>query len=102
MDWGGCVKNGIATIECVPIVFVNVINAALVFSGVTALAFIIVAGFTVMNSGGDPKKVASAKGTLTYAIVGLVLIFLAFGIVNVISYLTGVQCIQTFGFTNCQ
>jgi hypothetical protein len=101
MDWGSCVVNGVPTIQCIPIIFVNIINAALLFSGVTALAFIIISGLTLMNSAGDPKKVASAKGTLTYAIIGMVLILLAFGIVNVIGNLTGVSCIAVFGFTNC-
>ena len=110
MDWGSCTKtvtdaNGnstsVATMNCIPVIFVNIINAALIFSGATALVFIIISGLTLMNSAGDPKKVTGAKGTLTYAILGLVLVLLAFGIVNVISYLTGVQCITQFGFSQC-
>lgn len=101
MDWGSCVVDGVATLSCVPVVFVNVVNAALTFSGVTALIFIIYSGLVLMNSGGDQKKVASAKGTLTYAIIGLVLILLAFGIVNFIGAVTGVSCFSNFGFTSC-
>lgn len=102
MDWSSCLQEDVATLRCVPIIFVNIINAALAFSGVTALVFIIIAGVTLMNSGGDQKKVQSAKGTLTYAIIGLVLVLLAFAIVNFIGVLTGVTCISTFGFTNCE
>lgn len=110
MDWSSClyddpetvdVVENVATLNCVPIIFVNVINAVLAFSGVTALIFIIYAGLTLMNSGGDQKKVASAKGTLTYAIIGLVLVLLAFGIVNFIGAVTGVSCFSSFGFTSC-
>ena len=102
MDWGSCVQNGVATIQCLPVVFKNIINAALIFAGITALGFIITAGFTLMNSGGDPKKVQSARATLTFAIIGLILILMSFGIVNFLSYLTGVDCIKSIGFTNCQ
>lgn len=102
MDWSTCVVNGVATINCVPIIMINIINAALGFSGVTAIVFIIFAGYTLMNSGGDQKKLAGAKGTITYAIIGLILVVLAFGIVNIIGYLTGVTCFSEFGFTSCQ
>jgi hypothetical protein len=104
MDWTSCLDkdSGIPTIQCIPIVFINIINAALLFSGVTALVFIIISGLTLMNSAGDPKKVASAKGTLTYAIIGVILVLLAFAIVNIIGNLTGVSCIAAFGFSNCQ
>lgn len=101
MDWSSCLVDDVPTLNCLPIIFVNLINGALVFSGATALIFIIISGLTLMNSGGDQKKVASAKGTLTYAIIGLVLALLSFAIVNVISTLTGVTCIKEFGFTNC-
>ncbi len=101
MDWSSCVVNDVATLSCVPIIFVNVVNALLVFSGVTAIVFIIVSGLVLMNSGGDPKKVASAKSTLTYAIIGLILVLLAFGIVNLIGYVTGVTCFSSFGFDSC-
>lgn len=102
MDWGNCVVDGVATLTCVPIVFRNVINAALIFSGVTAVFFIIFAGYKFISSGGDPKQADSAKQTMTYAIAGLVLILLSFFIVNFIAYFTGVDCIKTIGFDNCK
>jgi hypothetical protein len=38
---------------------------------------IIIAGFKYITSGGDTNKVASAKSTLTYAIIGIVVVALA-------------------------
>jgi hypothetical protein len=112
MDWTEClakdasgntIAGGIATIQCLPIIFKNIINAALIFAGATTLAFIVVAGFTLMNSGGDPKKLETAQKTLTFAIVGLVLILMSFFIVNFIAFATGVNCINldAVGFNNC-
>jgi hypothetical protein len=104
MDWGDCVVDGVATLKCLPIVFKNIVNAALIFAGATALAFIIVAGFTLMNSGGDPKKLETAQKTLMFAIIGLVLILMSFFIINFIAFATGVNCVNlsAIGFNTCQ
>ncbi len=92
MVWSECLENGdVATLSCIPIIVQNVINAALVFAGIIALFLMIFAGITYITSKGDPAKVESAKKTATYAILGLVVIFLSFFIVNLISQLTGVD-----------
>jgi hypothetical protein len=104
MDWSSCLASGtdVATLQCVPIVFNNLIDAALIFAGVVTVVFIIIAGYKLMNSGGDQKKVADAKGTLTYAIIGLVIILMSFFLVNFIAYTTGVDCIKKIGFSTCK
>ena len=55
----------------------NVINILSVIVGIIAVIMIIIAGFRYITSGGDRSRVASAKTTLTYAIVGLVIVALA-------------------------
>lgn len=103
MDWSTCVSTGtdIATLRCLPVVYGQLVNAALMFAGSFAVCFIVFAGFKLINSGGNPEKVKSAKGTLTMAIVGLVVVIMSFFVINVISYFTGVECIKTVGFDNC-
>jgi hypothetical protein len=102
LPWDNCVNDaGVATLRCVPIVFQNVVTAALMFAGLAALFFIITSGYKFMTSGGDPKAVESARKTMIYAILGLVLILLSFAIVQFISVSTGVKCINSFGFDNC-
>jgi thiosulfate reductase cytochrome b subunit len=101
-DWGSCVVNDVPTLNCLPVVFENVIRAALLFSGVVALFFIILSGIKMITSGGDPKQLEGARQTLTYAIIGLVIVLLSFFIISTIGYITGVQCINQFGFTNCK
>lgn len=109
--WDPCletVKNAngtedkVATLQCVPIVLGNIINAALIFSGLVALIFIILSGIKLVTSGGDPKQVEGARKTMTWAIIGLVIIFTSFLIINVISHVTGVSCITTLGLGQCQ
>ncbi len=102
MPWGNCVQNGVATLNCLPIVFGNVVNWAIALAGLTAVFFIIFAGFKFLTSGGDPKQVEGAKKTLTYAIAGLIIVFLAFAIIKLIGTITGASCINTFGFNTCK
>jgi len=89
--WDSCLEDGVATLGCIPILIQNLISAALAFSGLVALVLFIYAGATYITSKGDPAKVENAKKTMTYAILGLVLIFLSFFIVQLISTLTGVE-----------
>jgi hypothetical protein len=100
-DWGTCVVDGVASLQCIPIVFNNVIVFSLFASGIVALFFIIWAGARLVTSAGDAKKIEGARKTLTWAIIGLVIIILAFFILYFISFTTGVDCIRSIGFDNC-
>lgn len=102
MDWGDCVKSDVPTLNCIPVVFNNIVDWAFALSGIAALAFIILAGYKFITSGGDPKQLDGAKKTLTLAIVGLLVVAFSYFILNLIAHTTGVGCITQFGFTNCQ
>ena len=97
-EWGKCVKEGVATIDCIPAVFLNIVTALLMFVGTFALFLFIFSGYKYMNSGGDPKKLEGARHTLIYGILGLLLVLFSFLIIQVISTVTGVECIKSFGF----
>lgn len=103
MNWDSCVDptTGVATLKCIPVIFNNIIYAALLFAGVVALFFILYSGFKFVTSGGDPKQVDGAKKTATFAIIGLVVILLSFFIINFIGYVTKTDCISKFGFDSC-
>lgn len=60
----------------------DIVNLLSVIVGIAAVIMIIIAGFKYITSGGDTGKVASAKSTLIYAIVGLVIVALAQFIVH--------------------
>ncbi len=63
----------------------KVINLALYFSGIVAVVFIIIGGFYYMTARGNEEQATSGRRTLTYAIIGLVIIIFSFVIVNVIT-----------------
>ncbi len=89
----------VATLNCVPAVFLNIISALLVFAGLAALVMFILGGFKYMNSAGDPKKLEGARNTLIYGIIGLLIVLFSFLTINVVSQVTNVPCITKFGFS---
>lgn len=54
-----------------------VINILSVVVGVVAVIMIIIGGFKYITSAGDSSKVSSAKSTIMYALIGLVIVALA-------------------------
>ena len=63
-------------------VFRQITNTILYIVGIIAVIMLIWGGIRYVISGGDSKKVTDAKNTILYAIIGLVISFLAFAIVN--------------------
>lgn len=63
-------------------VFKTITNTVLYIVGVVAVIMLIIGGIKYVISGGDAKKVTDAKNTVLYAIIGLIIAFLAFAIVN--------------------
>ena len=60
----------------------TVVNTMLFILGILAVIMIIVSGIKYVTANGDASKIKSAKDTLTYSIVGLVVAILAYSIVN--------------------
>lgn len=56
-----------------------------------AIVFFIYGGFKWITSGGDKTKLDSARKTIIFTIVGLVLIVLSLAIVNIIGTIFGVH-----------
>jgi hypothetical protein len=84
-----CIVNGVATLRCIPDLFQNVINGALMFVGVTAIVMLIYGGIKFINSGGDQKQTTEARKILTFAILGVILVLGSFAIIYFIGFLTG-------------
>jgi hypothetical protein len=59
----------------------DVTNVVAVVAGIAAVVMIMVAGFKFITSTGDSGKVQEAKKTLTWSVVGLVVIVLARSII---------------------
>ena len=80
---GSCKPDGTGT-DQIWILAGEIINWILIIAGIVAVGFIIFAGIRYVTSGGDAEKVKSAKNTLLYAIIGLLIAALALVIVNLV------------------
>ncbi|MDO8265398.1 MAG: pilin [Candidatus Saccharibacteria bacterium] len=55
----------------------NIVNLASLVVGVVAVIMVIVGGFKYVTSQGDSGGITSAKNTIIYAVVGLIIVALA-------------------------
>lgn len=63
-------------------IFTTVVNILLFIIGALCVIMLIYGGIRYTTSGGNSTSVTAAKNTIMYAIIGLVVAFLAFAIVN--------------------
>lgn len=91
----GNAGDGVATIGSLASVFSNILQAVVAFSGVILFIMLVIGGFNFLFSSGDQKKLEKAKGTVTNAIIGLVVLVGAYLILFIIKTFTGVD-ITTF------
>jgi len=53
-------------------------------AGLICVIFIIIGGYMWMSAAGDPARIKTAQNTLTWAIIGLVVVLLAIAIIEII------------------
>ncbi|MFZ1360797.1 MAG: TrbC/VirB2 family protein [Candidatus Saccharimonadales bacterium] len=73
---------GAAAKDDAPSLIKNVINILLYLIGIIAVIAIIIGGIRYVTSNGDSSAIKSAKDTIMYAVIGLVVAIFAFAIVN--------------------
>ena len=74
-DGGDCTDTtGSPTVQSVVRAGISLLSYLV---GIAAIILIIVGGFKYITSGGDSNKVGSAKSTILYALIGLVIAVLA-------------------------
>jgi hypothetical protein len=54
-----------------------IVNIFSIIVGIVAVIMIVVGGFKYITSGGDSGNITSAKNTIVYAVIGLVIVALA-------------------------
>ena len=63
-------------------IITTITNTLLFIVGALSVIMIIIGGIRYATSGGNASSVTAAKNTILYAIVGLIIAFLAFAAVN--------------------
>jgi hypothetical protein len=60
-------------------------------AGIIGFILIMYSGFLYLTSKGDPKAVQSAQLRLTYAIGGLIILFLAYSVLGLITFMLNLR-----------
>lgn len=79
------VKGQISTDTNIIATAFTVINWVLIATGAAAVLMLIIGGFRYITSAGNETQADAAKSTMTYAIMGLVFVLLAFVIAATIN-----------------
>ncbi|MDO8487139.1 MAG: hypothetical protein Q7S45_02525 [Candidatus Curtissbacteria bacterium] len=67
----------------------NIIKLLAPAAGIAFFIMLLVGGYKFITSGGDPKAVGSARSTLTYAVIGIILVVASWLILQLIATFTG-------------
>lgn len=79
--------------------FQRIIGLVVPLAFVVLLIMLLYAGFKFLTSGGEPKALQSAGGTVTWAILGIVFLVLAWLVLRLIEAFTGITITNfCFGF----
>lgn len=97
-EWKGVCVYGeddglgkVATIQGLQCLMANVLRVAITIIGLIAFIIFIISSFQILLSGGNSKGVEAAKGSMTYAVVGIVVALSAFIILGILSQFTGID-----------
>ncbi len=72
------------------------INSILVIAGLVFFFMLILGGIKWIMSGGDKGQTESARNQVTSALIGLVVVFSAWALAQLISTIFGINIIQNF------
>lgn len=74
--------------------FQRILNISVSIAFIVLTIMLITAGIKYLTSGGDPKSLAAAGQTITWALLGLLFLALAWLILVLIKAFTGVDVLQ--------
>lgn len=95
-EWAGveCIQVintvEVPTLKCLEAVFSRILGIVVSLAVLALFVMLVTGGFKYLTSAGDQKKAAAAQQTMTYAIMGVGLMAIAFLIFKIIEAFTGV------------
>ncbi len=72
-------------------IFSALLKYILPLAGIVLLFMLIMGGIGLMTAAGDPKKMEASQGRITMALVGFLIIFIAYFIVQLVEVMLGVD-----------
>lgn len=64
------------------------------FAGLLMLVYLLYGGYKYMLSQGDPKALQGAKGTITTALIGFVIVFVSYWLVQIVGIALGLNVVS--------
>jgi hypothetical protein len=89
-------NNDIPILRGLEDIFGSFISIAIPAGGIILFIMLLIGGLKYLTSGSSPDKVETAKKTITYAILGIVLLAMAFLILRIIAVFTGANYLLNF------
>ncbi len=87
-------KNPIQDVES-PYAFISLILPNIyIISGVLLLVYLVFGGFLMITSAGNPDEAAKGQKIITNAIMGFVIIFASYWIIQMIEIITGITILE--------
>lgn len=83
--------NEPAQLSAVILIIKNIISILAPAAGIAFFVMFLIGGFKFVTSGGDPKATGAARSTLTFALVGVLLVVASWLILTAIKEFTGVD-----------
>jgi hypothetical protein len=90
---GSAFPNGddVATIQGLECLIGNVFSVIITVIGLAGFVMFVIGAFRYMLSGNDTKGVETAKNTITFSIIGIVVALSGFIILNLLTSFTGID-----------
>ena len=73
----------------------GVVQFILVVAFIAAFVFLLIGGVRWILAGGDEKAVAGARGTITAALIGLVIVLVAYAIIRLVEIFFNINIVTT-------
>ncbi len=86
-----CPNCNVPTIRGIEVIVARVLQLAMDLVVFIMFAYLVYGGFLWLTAGSDDQKVSQAKKTITYSILGLVILIGGFILLRAIEAITGVQ-----------
>jgi len=62
-----------------------------VLAGLVLFILLIIGGFGLLTSGGNPDKMKAAQGKITSAVIGFVIIFISYWLMRILEIIFGID-----------
>jgi len=81
-------------VQSLDVLVPNLINLALIVAVVVFFFLLLLGGIQWITSGGDKEALTKAQGKITSALIGIVIVFSAWAILNLVKYFFGLSTVS--------